>query len=191
MATSKPISSISFNTLDFLLLRLQDLLERGYISYFCLISHHGEYSSSDEVLGKDHFHVLLEPNKPLDLLKTQIHFTEPLPGKLPLRCLPFRKASLMDWYLYSAHYPDYLKSKQLEREFTYSVSDFISSDLDWFHHEWVAALSEFKNGTWFRLLNAAENHVPFPKLVSEGVIPVSQIRNAQITYDILLANFSN
>ena len=78
MATSKPISSISYNSDSFLVDRLAVLSKAEVISFWAFIHHKAE-KGLDEVPGKAHIHLFVMPNKLVDLMKFQkekikIHF---------------------------------------------------------------------------------------------------------------------
>ena len=85
MATSKPISSISYNTLDFLLDKLNEWYSEHLIQAWQLIQHKGEDGD------KDHIHFRIEPNCRLDPMRLQeelLQFTKD--SKKPLGCRTFR-----------------------------------------------------------------------------------------------------
>ena len=63
--TIKPLSSISYNTRDFLKNKLDDLSKRGVLDFWCFIFHHGEHME-DGSQEKDHFHVSMVPGEQVD-----------------------------------------------------------------------------------------------------------------------------
>ena len=104
--TSKPISTISYNSIGFLTEKLLEWYDAHIIQAFQIISHKGEDGD------KDHHHVRLEPNKRLDPMTLVEDLREYEPGKdKPLGCRPFRPSKEEDWFLYAVHDPDYLKIK--------------------------------------------------------------------------------
>ena len=106
MATSKPISSISYNTLDFLLDKLNEWYSEHLIQAWQLIQHKGEDGD------KDHIHFRIEPNCRLDPMRLQeelLQFTKD--SKKPLGCRTFRPSKEEDWFLYVVHDKQYLKLK--------------------------------------------------------------------------------
>lgn len=104
--TSKPISTISYNTLGFLTEKLTEWYEAHIIQAFQIISHKGEDGD------KDHHHVRLEPNKRVDPMTLLEDLREYVPThEKPLGCRPFRPSKEEDWFLYAVHDPEYLKIK--------------------------------------------------------------------------------
>lgn len=59
MNTSKPISTVSFNSAPFLLSKLDELVDNRTLSFYAYIKHFGEPSESKDTL-KDHFHIYIE-----------------------------------------------------------------------------------------------------------------------------------
>lgn len=106
MATQKPISTISYNTLGFLKDRLEQLYNAHIIQAYMYICHKGEEGD------RDHIHLRIEPNKRLDAMDLFDEFIEydGIHDK-PLCCRPFRLSVEEDWFLYVVHDPEYLKLK--------------------------------------------------------------------------------
>lgn len=73
MRTSKPISTISYNSPEFLTLKLNEWMKKGLVAYWCFILHKGE-TLDDGTVEKDHIHVFIEPNKTVDTLSLQYDF---------------------------------------------------------------------------------------------------------------------
>lgn len=106
MATKTPISTISYNTEDFLREKLDDLYQSHIIQAYMYICHKGEDGD------KDHIHVRIEPNKKLDPMDILERLKQPVVGEdLPRTCRPFRPSKEEDWFLYVVHDPDYLRIK--------------------------------------------------------------------------------
>lgn len=190
MATSKPISSIGYNTEDFLKNKLQSFVEAGVASFWAYIRHNGEEKTTDEALGKDHWHILVIPNKCIDLMTTKREFDEYFPAdpKNPLRCLPFRTSKTEEWVLYALHDPDYLALKGLTKTYVYDVCDFKSSDPDMMHVLWVEAKQWLQSNPVTKMRRAARNGVSFGDLVRSGSIGIQQIRNAELYYQYVSDN---
>lgn len=141
MRTSKPVSTISYNTQPFLELKLKELLERRLISDYMYIYH---FAEKDE--RKNHVHLWIKPNKLIDTMALQSHFMELVIGqKKPLGCIDFRSSKVDDWILYNQHYKPYLQSKGEKREFEYSKEDFYYADEDTFEYNYAHA---FKASDW-------------------------------------------
>lgn len=124
--TSKPISTISYNSKQ----HIEDVLSKSkkldIIRFYAFIRHEGEKG------GKPHFHVYIEPCDTLDTAKLtsdlkEIDTSDPL-GK-PLGAMPFQKSNFQDWYLYSRHDVEYLAYKGEKKEVVeYSNDNFFTSD---------------------------------------------------------------
>lgn len=124
MNTTKPITTISYNSVEYLETRLVDLVKAGMIDRYYFIPHKGEGGD------KDHIHMLIIPAKSLDAIWLQKQFNEPDPNNAkPLGVRPFDKCkSEDDFFAYSVHDPVYIELKGETKEFTYKPSDFHSND---------------------------------------------------------------
>lgn len=187
VATSRSISSISYNSIPFLESRLKTFLDSDKLQFWAYIFHHGESLGLDEGLGKDHIHLLLIPNGRIDLAQLGRMFTEFLPHepKRPLRCMPFRVSDVSEWIMYVLHDADYLASKNLVRQYRYQLSDIVSSDDVYLGQLYVEALQRFNNDPLVKLRRAAEKSLSFSDLVASGQISLGQIRNAEVMYGYL------
>lgn len=184
MRTSKPFSTISFNTYSFLWRKCVDLVNNYKIFSFIFIHHLPE---EDE--NKEHYHLFLIPNGTLDTEKIREEFLELLPGEdKPLGVLPFRSSSFVDWYLYAIHDKDYLVSKCQSRKYHYSDEDLKYPDYDQFIQlKHSADFSKFKRMKRFREM--AESGVPFQNLVAQGFVPVQQIFQYREMYNLIKSSF--
>ena len=90
MRTSKPISTISYNTQEFLLHQLDEMIKNHIISDYMYINH---FAEEDE--RKDHIHLWMKPNKLLDTMDIQKYLLEIDPNNptKPLKCNDFRYGS--------------------------------------------------------------------------------------------------
>ena len=122
--TSKPISTISYNTHKFLVKVLNELLEDGHIGFWAIVFHKKE----DDELA-DHFHVYAEPEEKIDTISLKKLFLEPdfIVG-LPRACKRWQKSDWSNWYLYGIHDPDYLESKKQSRKYHYIMDNVECSD---------------------------------------------------------------
>lgn len=171
MRTSKPISTISYNSPEFLTLKLEELVRNHKISNWMFIEHLAE---ADE--RKNHIHLFIKPNTLLDTLDLQKFFEEldlNQPTK-PKKCIDFRVSSEDDWILYSQHYSPYLASKNESREFVYDKSDFYFHDEDTFEDSYYHA---FKGSEWakrnatLQLLN--DGSLNPSELILCGAVPLN------------------
>ena len=156
MKTSKPISTISYNTTPFLIHTLDMLKYLKIISYYEFICH-----LPDKEDKKKHTHLYIEPNKVIDTEVFSNYFVEytflkcfkfnktfkPFHKKYflnftnlkskyryssklkPLKCIHFQSSKFGDWYWYALHDKDYLKAKMLTRNTFYTDADIYSCDL--------------------------------------------------------------
>lgn len=106
MPTAKPISTISYNTEEFLILKLNELYESHIIQAYQYICHKGEDGD------KDHIHLRIEPNKRIDPMDLTEELTEYVLGEDKPRVVrTWRPSKEEDWILYAVHDKDYLRLK--------------------------------------------------------------------------------
>ena len=133
MKTEKPITSISYNTVDFLKATCDKLLKNGIIDFYAFLKHRGEIDEFDGTRDKDHIHIFLRPLRALDTATLCTNFYEidqSNPTAPPLGCVHFEKCkSPGEWVLYTLHYQPYLDSKGLTKEFVnYPFDEFITNN---------------------------------------------------------------
>lgn len=138
--TTKPITTISYNTEAFLQRKLKELFDSKKITDYRYIFHHGEDGD------KDHFHVFIEPNRRLDTGELLDEFKEVDPTKeKPLGVLPFRTNSKRDhWIMYVIHDPAYLRNHQSnddgDGKIEYPVTDIKTPFEDQLMRDYKSAL---------------------------------------------------
>ena len=119
--TSKPISTISYNTEGFLLGVLGRLTSSCTVSDWHYIKHIGEDGD------KDHIHLWMQPNKSVDLMCIRDMFVEPVVGGRPLGVMPLQHSELYHWWLYGLHDRAYLRTKRGgDGKLPYSLADMRS-----------------------------------------------------------------
>lgn len=129
MKTSKNISSISYNTDEFLKLKLDELIEGKIITYYMFINHKPE---EDE--KKEHKHLFIIPAKMVQTDDIRQELLEPfteLDNSKPLGTMPFVNAKTDDWLLYAIHDKHYLATKGQTRKYHYKWEDIKASDEDY------------------------------------------------------------
>lgn len=173
MNTRKPIATISYNSISFLKMKLDELIKNHIISFYLFIQHEPE---NDECAGKKHIHLYIEPNKKIDTMDLQDYLKEfdPSHPKKPLGCINFIVSKIDDGILYWLHYPPYLASKFQSREYIYNKSDFFTSDIDTFESLYFHAFhgSEWANRN--QVLQALNDGEYNPSsLIENGTIPLS------------------
>lgn len=128
MKTRCAISTISYNSKEFLINVLNDLYNRMVISRWYFMYH---FKEEDE--SKDHIHLWIMPNGTLNTMVLDKEFFE-YDGihEKPLRCRDWHSSDLDNWILYTMHHKEYLWiEKHQTRKYHYSYDDFIvSSDID-------------------------------------------------------------
>lgn len=138
MKTKKPISTISYNTKEFLVLLFSKLVKDRVIANFYAIYHHAE---ADE--KSDHWHIYLEPNGQIDtmVLETMFNEFDPKHPDKPFRCRPFKFTKVDieyhpdEWLLYAVHDPVYLESKGQSRKYIYDWEEILCRDKDQLIHD--------------------------------------------------------
>lgn len=185
MKTSKPISTISYNTDEFLRGMLDNLKKARRVEYWCYVKHNGEVQE-DGTREKDHKHVLIVPNGKIDTMDIGEMSLEMDPNnvKKPFRCIDFRSSKIDEWFLYCSHDPDYLRTKFLVREFTYSMVDFVSSDEDETEVKWNRAFHESDYMKNQRLLTLMKDHSA-SQLTANGFVQPQNAFQMQVFYNML------
>lgn len=171
MRTSKPIATISYNTQEFLVHKLEELIANKKISDYMFINH---FAEEDE--RKNHIHLWIKPNRLLDTMDIQRFLMEldPKNPEKPLKCIDFRASKTDDWILYCQHYAPYLASKGESREYHYSKDDFVAHDEDTFEDLYYHA---FKGSDWARrfqvLEQLASGKIKPTELILNGSVPLN------------------
>lgn len=129
MKTTKPCSTISYNTDDFLQIKLDELIQKRVIDFWAYIEHLPE---EDE--KKAHKHIYLVPNGKIDTdqVKDFLQELDPLNIDKPLGCIWFQPSKFDDWFFYELHDIEYLASKGQSRKYHYQESEFRYSSEDFF-----------------------------------------------------------
>lgn len=185
MRTSKPISSISYNTEEHLRNVLEELYRNHVISDYMYIYH---FKEEDE--AKDHWHIWIEPNRMLDTMGLQEKFKEldlSNPTK-PLGVINFQSSKTDDWILYVMHFEPYLLSKGQSRKYHYTKDDFKYADEMTFEERFNHALygSEWAaNNQRIEWLKSGK--VKPLDLIMSGAVPV-QMASAMASLDRLMTN---
>ena len=181
MRTSKPFSTISYNTEDFLNLRLSDLIQRRQIDFFAWVQH---YPEEDET--KEHKHLYIVPNGRVDtdqILDFLLEHDPEHPDK-PFKCIRPHSSKFADWYLYALHDVTYLASKGQARKYHYVIDDVHTSDSDYLLEE-VHTIDFAKLNRFAALRDAALQGVPFEELLMSGSIPIQQTYAYKQAYDLM------
>lgn len=181
MITSKPFSTISYNSVKFLKVELEKLLRERVIVFYAFIE---DLPEDDE--KKKHIHLYLVPKTKMDtdyINNTLVEFDKKHPD-LPLGCIPCRSSKFGDWFMYNLHDKNYLLSKGQSRKYFYEREDFVVSDQTYFLDE-VYSIDRSKYVGSQRVKEAVDNGCSFEDLVYNGQIPVQLISQYRFFYDIL------
>lgn len=179
MQTTKLCSTISYNTPAFLAGTLRRLCDSGLIEFAHWIFHKAE---EDET--KDHFHVVLKPNRRLDTEALRKEFKElQLGTPLPLGVQPFKSSKMEDWILYGAHDIPYLLKRGETRKYHYSKEDFQTTEPDLFSDEWNEA-HRAEYGTVRLLEEFAQDCLQWEEICHH--VPVNQFFQYRELYRALL-----
>lgn len=182
MRTSKPFTTISYNSTDFLIVKLDELLKCGVIDFWAFIEHLPE---DDET--KKHKHLFVVPSRLMDsssFISALLEVDVLNPLDKPLGCMPCRSSKFADWFLYSIHDKRYLISKGQSRRYSYSLDDFVCSNIDYFNElRHQIDLSKIR-GTQF-LVDALEDGIAFESLVRNGQIPIQLLKQYEYAYYML------
>lgn len=179
MRTSKPISTISYNTPEFLRGKIDYWKSIGLIEFGMWIRHEPEQDEK-----KAHYHVFLKPAKLLQTMDFEIDSQEidPLqPGK-PLKMISFRTSKESDWVLYAVHDPVYLLEKGLQREHIYSFEEINSTCSDTLADIISHVSDERKGRLEYRLIQCINMKMNWNQIVSSGLIPLRHMGGAKIMY---------
>lgn len=188
MRTTKPISTISYNSLSFLEVKLSELLKAGRISFWAFIPHLAE---DDEGGCKDHIHVFVVPSKMLqtDDLKKELTEFDPRNPSKPLGCISWRSSKFDDWYMYGLHDSAYLVSKGQQRRHKYVHSSFFSSDSDELLFL-ARSIDRLSLSRYADMQDAILNGISWPEYFSRGTIPIQQVRCFQNAWELLQQNIT-
>lgn len=171
MRTSKPIATISYNSQEFLVQKLDELIQNHKISDYVFINHFAEVDEK-----KNHIHLWIKPNKLLDTMDLQKYLMEldPKNPTKPLKCIDFHISKVDDFILYGQHYAPYLATKGESREYHYTKDDFVYYDEDTFDDLYNHA---FKGSEWAKqnqILEALrDNKIDPSELILNGTLPLN------------------
>lgn len=185
MKTSKSFSTISYNSVDFLAVTLQRLVDTRKLDFFAFVEH---FPEDDET--KKHKHVFIVPNGKVDTDQVRNELLEvdvSNPLAKPLGCMPCKSSKFADWYLYSLHDSNYLACKGQSRKYHYSKADFFVSDEDYFSEE-IHTIDHTKYNRFNELKSAVEDGRSFAEVLASGIVPLQQTYAWEKAYEILTQN---
>lgn len=171
MKTSRPISTISYNTDDWLKNKLNELVKAHKISFWAYITHKPE---ADEL--KEHKHVYVEPNGQIDTMNLTDHLKEPDPAHPdnPLCVVRWQSSKDDDWILYVLHDEVYLATKGLTKKYHYAPDEFNSSDELSLKDMIYKAQHESAYAKQKRIMDFLDTGADASDLAYHGFMPVGQ-----------------
>lgn len=192
--TSKPISTISYNSPEFLRQKINYWKELGIIEYGMWIRH-----EPDEDNKKAHYHVFLKPAKliqTMDLENDSMEFpgqkfydTDGVTGTelvqtevKPLKMIGFRMSKEDDWILYGIHDPTYLAEKGMTRNVHYSFNDIETTCIDTLHDMITHLIDNRKGRLEVRIFDLIQKDFSWRDIVTTGIVPLKQMHNAFMFY---------
>lgn len=189
MRTTKPISTISFNTPAFLLTKLQELTKAGVLSFWAAIVHQPE---DDEGGKKQHVHVYAEPARMLqtDDLRQQMQEFDPEHPDKPLGCISWHSSKFGDWYLYALHDRAYLASKGQSRRYHYSAESVYSSDADDLTYK-AKSIDMLGVSPYAAMMDAQKAGLGWDDFFRRGCVPIQQVRAWKEAWFTLLQGYTD
>lgn len=186
MRTTKPISTISFNTPEYLYQKLKELENAGLITFWSFICHEPE---DDEGGKKQHQHVYIEPSKMIqtDNIREELKEFDPQNPDKPRGCLKFSSSKFGDWYMYGLHDKRYLASKGQSRKYHYSPDMMIASNADdlTFMARTIDLLSL---SPYADMEEAQKQGLDFAQYFRRGTIPLPQVALFERAWYLLMNN---
>lgn len=182
MKTTLPVSTISYNTEEYLELMLNKLLKAHKIQFWAYIPHIPE---EDE--RKEHFHVYMEPAESMQTEDLRDEFVEIVLGEeKPRGCMPFNSSKIFgNWYMYVIHDVDYLLSKGQTRKYHYARKDVVCSDPDYLDEK-IRQIDLLNLTPYKKMQEAIDHGDAFEDLVSRGNVPLPFLNQYKAAWLILL-----
>lgn len=188
MRTTKPISTISFNTPDFLKLKLNELVKAGKLSFWAFIVHKPE---DDEGGKKQHCHVYVEPSKMLqsDDLKAELKEYDPEHPDKPRGCISFNSSKFDPWYLYALHDKRYLASKGQSRRYHYEHDDIVTSDDDDLTFK-ARSIDMVSLSPYADMEDAQRQGLTWAEYFARGTVPLPQVALFEKAWNLLFQSYT-
>lgn len=185
--SSQPLTTVSYNTDEYLKTTLQFLIDENIISDYMYINHSGELGS------KDHKHLLLIPTKSVDINKLRSTFDEPDSiSDIPLGVMPWQTtqpSNFKDWLQYILHDEDYLNQKGLSRVYHYKKQDVITNNaelLERVYTELKQRISEIEV-----MLGYIQQGFEWYHVAKKLKITTNHMKTFKDTYMMLKSEFAN
>lgn len=184
MRTTKPISTISYNSPLFLALKLEELRKAKVITWWAYIPHIAE---DDEQGKKDHIHVYVEPARMLQTEDLREELREPdSEHDKPLGCLSWESSKFDHWYMYVLHDKRYLASKGQSRRYSYRHDDIVTNDDDELLHK-ARRIDHLSLSPYGDMLDAIQHGLTWPEYFARGTVPLPQLNAFEKAWGLLVA----
>lgn len=185
MRTTKPISTISYNSINFLQMQLVQLKKAHIIEFACFIPHEPDTDQT-----KKHIHLYIEPAKLLQTMELQEQFNEARvsPNDKPLSCINFRPSNWVDWYLYGLHDKRYLAYKGQSRNVHYTKEQFWSTDTETFEDKIFFMDTSFLT-SYDKIIDAIDNGLNLVQFCQKNAIPPEQVYRYIKVWELLCSTY--
>lgn len=193
MRTTKPVSTISYNSPAFLKLKLEELTASKKVSFWAFIEHNPEPDEAkDEAGKKKHIHLYIEPAKMLQTEDLKGFFAEPDPEKpdKPKSCIFFNSSKFGDWYLYGLHDKAYLAYKHQSRVHHYKAEQMVTSDADEMNAR-VQQIDMMDITPYMKIMESISQGLTWDEFVSSARVPLPMLGAYRIAFDALLTSTLN
>lgn len=189
MRTTKPIATVSFNTKEFLEMKLKEMQKAKILSFWAFIEHQPE---DDEGGKKVHYHVYMQPSKmcQTDDLKDEFREYDPEKPDKPRAWLSVDTSNFPNWYLYALHDKRYLASKGLTKKYHYRHEQMVSSDEDELLFK-VRTINLIELSPYEDMQQAIENGVRWDEYVARGTVPIQMFRQWRDAFQSLCSAYFN
>lgn len=183
MRTTKPISTIAYNSEDYLKLKLDELIKAKRLSFYAFIQHKPE---DDEGGKKYHFHIYAVPSKMLqtDDLKDCLKEFDPQQPDKPRGCISWVSSKFDDWYLYALHDKKYLASKGQSRRYHYQAEEVRSSDPDDLIFR-VKSIDRLSLSRYADMEDAQKQGLTWSQYFARGTVPIQLVRQYSEAWNLL------
>lgn len=184
MNTRTPISTISWNTPQFLIDTLERLTKNHILSEWYFIHHLPE---DDESQKREHFHVFMVPSKQIQTDNIRDMFIELDPQKpdKPRKVGQIRNSKFGDWAMYALHDRLYLAYKGIARRYEYKYSDFVSSDYDILFERFSSINLADELGPFYAMAEAKKIGLTFQEFFNHGSVPIQLVRQYEMAWEMI------
>lgn len=181
MKTTKPISTISYNSEYYLVSRLVELQKAKKIQFWAFIQH-----TAEEDEKKAHKHLYIEPAKSIQTedIREYLKEIDEKDMSKPLGCISFNSSRFDDWFLYVLHDEKYLASKGQSRKYHYKATDIISSDEDDLEYH-INEVDMTKYTPYQPIVDAQKEGISFESFIARGRVPIQHIHQYREAWYIL------